>query len=192
MKIKYYLRGFGTGIILATVIMIVALSVTNHMSEKNEDNESQSGNPVIMNAEDEHQTSSETESLGQKGDNQGENTDSVLPGYIQTETESVFLEKGTTDGTQSQQGNVSQQEPLEQSSQTNQETEIVTLDITQGMISNRVAEILQEYGVVEDAYDFNMYLYNNGYESKIKVGTYEIAKGTSYEEIAVMITSRRR
>ena len=44
---------------------------------------------------------------------------------------------------------------------------------------------------MESEYDFNMYLYNNGYESKLRVGTYEIPKGASYEEITRIITGGR-
>ena len=44
---------------------------------------------------------------------------------------------------------------------------------------------------MESGYDFNMYLYNNGYESKLRVGTYEIPKGASYEEITRIITGGR-
>ncbi len=69
--------------------------------------------------------------------------------------------------------------------------ETVTFVISSGMISNTAAGILEELGVVESGYDFNMYLYNNGYESKLRVGTYEIPKGASYEEITRIITGGR-
>ena len=67
----------------------------------------------------------------------------------------------------------------------------MTFVISSGMISNTAAGILEELGVVESGYDFNMYLYNNGYESKLRVGTYEIPKGASYEEITRIITGGR-
>ena len=62
--------------------------------------------------------------------------------------------------------------------------------ISSGMISNTVANILEELGVVDSGYEFNMYLHNNGYSSKLRVGTFEITKGASYEDIARTITRK--
>lgn len=60
--------------------------------------------------------------------------------------------------------------------------------ITAGMSSEKVAASLKAMGLVEDSADFNKFLVNNGYASKIRVGTFELQDGWSYNEIASKLT----
>ncbi|MEZ3425832.1 MAG: hypothetical protein K1W13_00280 [Lachnospiraceae bacterium] len=41
---------------------------------------------------------------------------------------------------------------------------------------------------MEDAKEYDKYLCANGYDKKIRAGSYEIPKGASDEEIALIIT----
>ena len=66
----------------------------------------------------------------------------------------------------------------------------VSITIMKGDTSGSVSRQLQEKGLVESAQTFDNYLCNNGYSRSINPGIYEIAPGTSREEIAKIITGK--
>ena len=68
--------------------------------------------------------------------------------------------------------------------------QIAGITINRGDDSGSVSRRLYEAGLVEDARAFDSYLCNNGYSRSINPGTYEIASGTSEEEIAKIITGK--
>ena len=59
-----------------------------------------------------------------------------------------------------------------------------------GEWSYRVSQKLENLGLVSDAKKFDQYLEDNGYSSKIKIGHYTISKDADFEEIAKEITSK--
>lgn len=64
----------------------------------------------------------------------------------------------------------------------------VKFSITAGMSSEKVAASLKAMGLVDNTAEFNKYLVNNGFASKLKVGTFELQTGWSYNEIASQFT----
>ena len=71
-----------------------------------------------------------------------------------------------------------------------QRTQTASITIQRGDDSGSVSRWLYEAGLVENAKAFDNYLCNNGYSRSINPGTYEIAPGTSEEEIAKIITGK--
>ena len=65
-----------------------------------------------------------------------------------------------------------------------------TITIKKGSDSGSVSRVLYEADLVENAKAFDNYLCNNGYSRSINPGIYEIAPGTSEEEIAKIITGK--
>ena len=65
-----------------------------------------------------------------------------------------------------------------------------TITIKKGSDSGSVSRMFYEAGLVENAKAFDNYLCNNGYSRSISPGIYEIAPGTSEEEIAKIITGK--
>lgn len=209
MKFKYYLRGFGVGVLFATVLLIIALAVHNNKNKSVDKDISSSGN--ISQIIKENDTSHKEETTK---DSESDTESSTQP---ITETTTEPLEKITTESV-----TIETTEKVEETTTepvTEPPTEIITepvtesptetiiepvtqpvidstinqgatvsLTITPGMTSNTAADLLQSLGVVESGYDLNMYLYNNGYEAKLKVGTFEVPVGASYQDIAQIIT----
>ena len=66
----------------------------------------------------------------------------------------------------------------------------VQVTIPGGSSSDKVAKILHDAGLVDDAIQFNKFLIEKGWDRKIHSGTKSISQGASYEEIAKAITSR--
>ena len=65
----------------------------------------------------------------------------------------------------------------------------VSLTVTSGNGSETVAAKAQAVGLVSDANDFNAYMCRNGYDRTIRVGTFSIPVGATYEEICKIIAS---
>ncbi len=212
MKLKYYLRGFGTGVLFATIVLMITFGIKKSFGAG--DNSASSGNlpeTTVMNVEessgDQESTSGNpagpeepvTDLTQEIPDSDGETSDDMSSDVSETSTEedtsefSGNTEEITTDVPPEPDTTTQETDTIPEPDTTTDSghRETVTFVITSGMISNTAASILEELGVVESGYDFNMYLYNNGYESKLRVGTYEIPKGASYEEITRIITGGR-
>lgn len=63
----------------------------------------------------------------------------------------------------------------------------VSFSIVAGMSSEKVSASLKALGLIDDSVAFNKYLVNNGYASRIRIGTFELQKGQSYAEIATKL-----
>lgn len=64
------------------------------------------------------------------------------------------------------------------------------ITIAKGSGSDTVSRLLEMGGLVKSSQDFDQYLCNNGYDSKIVEGDHSIPADASYEEIAKIITTR--
>ncbi len=60
----------------------------------------------------------------------------------------------------------------------------VAFTVNQGEDSSTVAARLHRAGVIDDPTDFDMFLAERGYDTRIHPGSYNIPKGASYEAIA--------
>ena len=68
--------------------------------------------------------------------------------------------------------------------------EIVEITIPGGASSGAVSRQLANVSLVEDAREFDNYLCNNGYSRRIRVGTFKIPIGSSWQEIADIISTK--
>ena len=162
MKWKFYLRGFGIGLIFATIAFMIAVAIhDNNQDKKCEKNESVTEAKVekttTENKESEKETTKVTET---------------------TETTTEAPTKATTKA------------PTEAATTAAPETQSATvkLTISNNMYSEDVAVALQELGVITDSVDFDSYLENNNLASKLRTGEFEIPREASYGDIAAIIT----
>ena len=63
------------------------------------------------------------------------------------------------------------------------------LTVERGYSSDRVAGILEDAGVIDNAAAFDTYLCSNGYDKRISVGSYQIPVGADYSTVAKLITN---
>ncbi|MCQ2549514.1 MAG: InlB B-repeat-containing protein [Lachnospiraceae bacterium] len=68
--------------------------------------------------------------------------------------------------------------------------EMITIEVVSGMDSRDVAILLEEESIIENAKNFDQFLCNNGYDRKLRTGSFEIEKGASEEEIAQKLTGK--
>lgn len=184
MKLKYYLRGLGIGILVTTVILSLASVGRKNMTYEE----------VVKRAKELGMV--ESTLLSDLPDQT--KTDEVRP----TEPE-ISLQPETSEPEESASTPETPEAPEEtpvapedtpvSPEDGNPDTptgETVTLVIGRGESSTTVSKNLKKAGIVEDAAAFDRFLCNNGYDKKIITGTYEIPYGASEEEIAKIITRK--
>ncbi|EIJ78871.1 aminodeoxychorismate lyase [Bacillus methanolicus PB1] len=62
------------------------------------------------------------------------------------------------------------------------------LKITSGMNTEQIATILSNVRIIEDAEDFEEYLSENGYSTRIQLGTFHLTNKMDYSQIAKILT----
>lgn len=161
MKFKYYLRGAGIGIIVATIIIMISGVLHNdEMSNEEIIEEAKKLGMVMAETETEIETELETETESE--------TETEPETEIETEEDSETDESTNT--------------------QKVEDGSTVTITVEMGDYTRQVAEKLYEAGLVDDAEAFRAYVGQKGLGQNISVGTYEIPVGATYDEIIAIIT----
>lgn len=202
MKLKYYLRGLGIGIIVTTVILAVSFSKKEIKMSDEE---------IMARAAQLGMVMQETETTEQGDTEQDpDGTDTGAKTEVVTEqTASELLEERTaaeeTAAEETAQNTEAAAEDVaaeaqENSANTDEETQaqqeaadaenpsgVYRLVIQKGDVCRIVCEKLAENGVISDAETFRQYLSQIGYASNMRVGNYDIPYGLSNEEIAKIL-----
>ena len=193
MKLKYYLRGLGTGILFATLVLFI--SYTYHNSDAQI--KKRAKELGMIEAEN-------TTTFIEKNTDSGETTNkdmeepdtTTVEGKVEDET--TETEGGTTENNTTTQS-VEEATTTNIEEATTQNTEEATtpvnsmteyeFTIVSGMDSVAVSILLERAGIISNATDFDKYLVSNGYAERIRVGTFKIKEGSSFSDIALLITN---
>lgn len=163
MKLKYYLRGLGIGLIVTTILLTVSNSLRNTDAEyKAQPDQNETTGSVIA-FTTAAQTQSETQS----------ETQATTAAPVQPTTVSVPPAEPTTQETEPEQT-----EP----------GRTATITVKDVYYASQAADLLLDAGIIEDKKEFIQYMQDSGYATKIKEGIYEIQIGETYENIAKIIT----
>lgn len=207
MKLKYYLRGLGTGILFATIILFISYSY--RMSDSQVKKRAEELGMVYAGATDET-TSIVSESVTnmsgeENGQTSSENNMAEEMTTLEPATEDLTTGEPTSENTTSDESTsestttevpttevpTTEEPTTPQPTTSNGNVEKCELTVTRTTSSNDVAYALANAGIIDDAEEFNDFLCNNGYDRKIQNGTYTITSDMSYEDIAKIITTRR-
>lgn len=181
MKLKYYLRGLGIGIIVTAILMGSAAKDKEELTDAEiKARAAELGMVEQKVLSDIEGTTAPKNTEAPSLTMEPENTTSLKPTPEPTaEPTEHPMPEPTAEPTA---------EPTEQpqdTTQTNAET--MTVIIRSGETSWSISQTLFDLGMVESASDFDRYLYQNGYDKTIRIGTFEIPKGATYSEIAQII-----
>lgn len=195
MKLKYYLRGLGIGIIVTTIILMISFSKNDQTMTDDEvveraiqlgmimpDAESATETGAVeeeMNAE-ELLASVTSKAAMEKQDSEGEeNTEAPQNTKEQPNTETVQNE-GTE---QSENTDIAESSEAEDA----QTEGAYRLTIKKGDVCRTVCENLAANGVIDDAESLRKYLFEIGYASSISTGEYDVPYGLTMEEVAKVL-----
>lgn len=191
MKLKYYLRGIGVGIIATTLILMIVFTLHKKDMISDAEIKARAAQLGMVMAED----LNVSDKLAQQDGSDAEDAEMDEP-LIDTDDAAAEDMDGADaeDATQDPSGdaphiNVADDAEDEQKADTTT-VEQVEFSIVGGEYSDAVCKKLFDAGLIEDEKDFNKYLAQGGYDSLIQPGTYVIPKGAEYKEIVSIITEK--
>ena len=197
MKLKYYLRGLGIGMAVTALILGISFSgrqgqeaqtltdeqIRERASELGMVDSSELTLAALQNSA-QPQTTLEPEVT--------EEPEATAEPETTTEPEATAEPEMTTEPEVTAEPEMTTEPEATEAPEliTAPEQSQTTITIKKGSDSGSVSRQLYEAGLVENAKAFDNYLCNNGYSRSISPGIYEIAPGTSEEEIAKIITGK--
>lgn len=175
MKLKYYLRGIGIGVIVATLVMTVSSVIhNNNLSDET----------IIK----------EAQKLGMVMPDSTEDNNSLWVSNTETpDTETLDTETSDTENlnTESSESGTSNTESVvPEDSQAVVDENMAEITIVKGDAARQVSEKLFAAGLVDSVEEFHAYLSETGYAYYIYIGTYQIPKGSTFEEICDIIVNK--
>lgn len=191
MKLKYYMRGLGIGIVVTALLMGFAISKQKEpMTDEEIKQRALEMGMIEQNgvlADD--LGADETESVPEEN---AEDVSEEISGETVEDVQEAELSEQPNDDIV----NVSDNEPADVTEESDIEEsvtveEFVVITVNGGDGSRTVANKLQEAGLIEDAVAYDVYLCQNGYDKRIATGNHEIPMGATEEEIAKEITTRK-
>ncbi len=204
MKLKYYLRGLGIGIVVTAIVMGIALGGTTTIEPLSDEEIKQRAVEMGM-VEGKYLSDIQKMSIASEEKDAKEELSTEVQSTEEPNTEELSTEESSTEEQSTEE--LSSEEPsTEESSSTepstdnptgeepnvsDQDGELVSIVISRGDSSWSVSKALEAAGLVTDAKAYDEYLCGNGYDKSLNIGSYEIAKGSSNEEIAHIITKKR-
>jgi len=188
VKLKYYLRGLGIGIIVTTVLLMITFALHKPvMSDADVINRAKQLGMIMPEDEEPLQSTENTETTEatEVSETTEENTETV---QTETDTENpATTEELAATETPDQTDTVTTDTEITGTENTDNGTiegaAPYTLVVNRGDVCRVVCENLQANGIVDDAEAFRKFLAQKGFASSISVGSYTIPYGLDYEEI---------
>lgn len=201
MRLRYYLRGLGLGILFAVIIIAICGKGTEGSLSDSQimQRASELGMVSTENVKN-HTLSNDTEAVKKENvqdtepavaDNSTGNN-AATDNNAATGNNTATDNNAATDNAQQGQGNQAETQNSADAStalqpeagSTPAETQYVTITVMDGEVCRDIAADLQSKGLVDDAEKFRIYMGETGYASFIHNGDFQIPVGASYEEIA--------
>ncbi|MDF2589391.1 MAG: hypothetical protein K0S41_3232 [Anaerocolumna sp.] len=218
MKLKYYLRGIGVGILFSTILLSVAFRVSSK-SEFSDDEIIKRAEALGMVMKDDNNlklddlleptstpeiTPPETQvsSTPETSDTDVEPTTTPIVEVTAAPTSEPTNNPDESNNTSTDNTTV---EPTSEPTNTtveptsvptkneedNSDIKVITVEILNGMSSENVSSLLKNSGVINDDKEFNKYMREHGFTTKIKVGEYKIPVDSTFEQIANFIVDKQ-
>lgn len=192
MKFKYYLRGCGLGILVASIVLMVSFHSQNKTMDDTAVMERASELGMIM--PETEIVSTEADSQLPESGTQSTDTDfssnknqkqNTKDSQNKTDGSSQKDEKDTQMASDDKTGSGNNKDTKSKKKEDKkEESEEITVEIKKGEVCRQLAEELEQIGLVEDAETFRKYMQQLGYDDRIKVGTYTLKRGMTEKEIA--------
>lgn len=191
MKLKYYLRGLGIGMAVTALILGISFSGRQGQEAQTLTDEQIRERASELGMVD----SSELTLAALQNSAQPQTT---MEPEVTEESETMTEPEATAEPETATEPKATAEPEMTTKPEATKEPELITapeqsqttITIKKGSDSGSISRVLYEAGLVENAKAFDNYLCNNGYSRSINPGIYEIAPGTSEEEIAKIITGK--
>lgn len=205
MRLKYQLRGLGIGIIITAALLMGFSDDEKASAESNDtlvvasteeesteevtvtemETETQETVPIILREENTEEIEILSDVEESTVETESESVTEISTVEETTEVETIEAETSEKESAEKETAEIETEESMAVDN-----TDTVEIKIVSGDDSGTVARKLQVAGLVENASEYDAYLMQHGYDKKISVGTVEIAKGSTWLEIAEKISGK--
>ena len=205
MKIRYYLRGLGLGILITAVFFLLGDNSGRTMSDEmikerakelgmvestvlaDIDESVQETEESISTQEMPEESITETAEIATEETSE-EVSEVVATAEVVSEEESTTAEEETEEITSKEESveETPSEETTEESVPTGQ---MISIVVNRGEGSDTVSQRLYEAGLIEDPHEYDRYLMQNGYDKRIGAGEHMVPMGADWQEIAKILTS---
>ena len=207
MKLKYYLRGLGTGIAVTALIIGISSGVSDKNVMTDEEVLARAKQLGLVErtvlsdmvkdtevSETEKTVESEPqETTEEVADEENEETKVVTEEEIvdsEQEEISMMTEDPENDNLTEDESDTTENNKNTEEFGMPDEAGTITIKIVRGDSSDSVSRMLEEAGLVDNATAYDKYLCQNGYDKSIRIGNFELPADATGEEIAKLITGR--
>lgn len=200
MNVKSYLKGIGVGMIVASLILIIAGNINNRMSDADVIKRAKELGMVEASAVNQSTETVVAVNTEETKENEEAETkeNSAETSTVETTEDKTVVENNTTDtdkdtseDTKPEDANVSEDNVadsnvIDDTTDTVKENtgETVKVEVRSGMSSESVSLAVKNAGLVDDDTEFNKYLCENGYDKRLRVGSFDIPSGSDFETIS--------
>lgn len=183
MRLKYYLRGLGLGIIFAVIIMMIGFH-GNKQSMSDTEIIEKAKTLGMVEAKNISGTVAD-EYNSEKTDSSAKNSDASSQ-KAETEQDSQMQDSQTAQEDTQQEAADAKQETVEP-----QDTVTTyTITVTSQDTCRTIAEKLKALNLVDDAEQFRIYMGQKGADHFIADGEHVIPQGASYDDIITILTQK--
>lgn len=186
MKIKWFIRGLGVGIIITALILCITYR-----------NDSKSGNIIEQAKKLGMEFPKKTEE-----DQPAEASEQPLATPPEVEVPTSAAVQATDDGQTAETGKEQSETDQKLKDKLDKSTQDVSsasqykgdkksFVVRNGLLSSSVAREMEQAGIIDDADAFDEYIEKNGYGKLVRSGKYDIPKGADFETIAKIITRQQ-
>jgi cytoskeletal protein RodZ len=181
MKIKYYLRGLGFGLLGAALILIAVQAISGKSATANQSITQQETTGSVLAYT---KTDAAAQTTAAKTEGATEQTDTQKATQSEQTTEAVTGTENTN--------------AVESTSATQPQSDapvsagenVMQIHIIEGCTATQLADMLSTAGVIEDREGFIQYLSASGNSTKLRTGYFDLTKGDSFENIAAVVTRK--
>lgn len=192
MRLKYYLRGLGLGIIFAVIIMMIGFHGNKQSMSDTEIIEKAKALGMVEAKNISGTVADEYNS--EKTDSSAANSDDSSQ-KAETEQDSQMQDSQTAQEDTQQED--TQQEDTQPAADAKQETvepqdavTTYTISVTSQDTCRTIAEKLKALNLVDDAEQFRIYMGQKGADHFIADGEHVIPQGASYDDIITILTQK--
>lgn len=167
MKLKYYMRGIGIGVLVTTIILVIAFAFTgNNMSDEEIIDRAKK---LGMVESSKTMTSNSTNATNST--NNATEGNQTIPGATNPMPDNNSTNTSNT---------------------ANANNDSVEFTISENDVSRTVIERLAQQGLISDPTAFNKYLNDKGLDNNLQNGTFKIRRGMSEEELANLLVTKQQ
>lgn len=215
MKLKYYLRGLGIGIVVTAVVLsvsgkghtkeltdtqikikakelgMVEKSVLSDMLDDDAESKVQAKPVQEDTAENKNSISNNSISNNSISNNSVESgTKAADKNESPEKTADVIKEIAENENQKVYDTKETEEQNTDNTANKNQKNSVIVITVESGESSLSICKKLEKAGLIDSASEFDQYLCQNGYDKKICTGDHHIAKDATNGEIARAIISK--